>query len=61
MGCLTPYLRSFDRVLRGQNKSPRAREIYLDRAAKLDAWLGTCLTRTFRLSATCPGDNIGSL
>jgi site-specific recombinase XerD len=39
MGCLARYLRSFDRVLRGENKSPCTREIYLGRAARLDAWL----------------------
>ena len=39
MGCLAPYLRSFDRVMRGENKAPQTRGIYLDRAARFDAWL----------------------
>lgn len=39
MGCLAPYLHSFDRVLRAEHKAEATRKTYLDRAAKLDAWL----------------------
>lgn len=39
MGMLAPYIRSFERYLKGEAKSARTLEIYLDRARKLDDFL----------------------
>jgi site-specific recombinase XerD len=61
MGCLAPDLRSFDRVLRGENKSPRTREIYLDRAAKLDAWLEKLPDSYLQDVRDVPEDNVADL
>lgn len=39
MGPLQPYLHSFERHLRGENKADNTVAIYLRRARQLDAWL----------------------
>lgn len=41
MPILRPYIRSFERHLRGENKADNTIKIYLDRATKFDAWLDT--------------------
>lgn len=58
MGCLAPYFRSFDRVLRGENKSARTRQIYLGRAKSLDDWLELLPTSYTEMFPDTPEDDL---